>query len=273
MKGVVFGKGYMGTRIAQAYGYTLPTMDVLDASKVAAYLDETKPAVVINAVGKTGRPNIDWCETHRPETLLSNVAAPIILASLCAARGIHFVHLSSGCIYQGDNHGNGYAEDDTPNHHNSFYSHTKILAEDALKGLPCLQVRIRMPIDDRPDPRNLIDKIKGYPKLVDAKNSMTVVPDLLQALQKLIEKKRTGIYNIVNPGLISPFEVMRLYKLTVDGSVKFDAISVAELDELVTAKRSNCHLSTAKLAAEGIVMKDIRESVRSCLIEYGRNAR
>ena len=27
---------------------------------------------------KTGRPNVDWCEDHKTETLFSNVTAPLI---------------------------------------------------------------------------------------------------------------------------------------------------------------------------------------------------
>jgi dTDP-4-dehydrorhamnose reductase len=41
-------------------------------------LDEVKPDVVINAAGKTGKPNVDWCEDHKEETLRSNDTGPLV---------------------------------------------------------------------------------------------------------------------------------------------------------------------------------------------------
>jgi 3,5-epimerase/4-reductase len=270
-KGVVFGNGFLGNRIGKHLGYEVMGQEVIDVKGISAVLDTIKPTVVVNAVGITGRPNIDWCEDHKPDTLLGNVAAPIVLASLCVQRGIHFVHLGSGCIYQGENGGIGYSEQDPPNHFEAFYPRTKIMAEGALKELPVLQIRIRMPIDDHSDPRNLIDKIKGYPRVVDQTNSMTIIPEMLEALRRLIAKRSTGVYNLVNPGVISPYEIMLLYKEIVDPSASFVRINAQELDHMVVAKRSNCRLDTRKLATEGIVLSDIHDGVRACLLNYRRS--
>lgn len=32
-------------------------------------IDRVKPSLVLNAAGITGRPNVDWCEDHRQETI------------------------------------------------------------------------------------------------------------------------------------------------------------------------------------------------------------
>ena len=40
---------------------------------VEAELDRIQPSHVLLAAGITGRPNIDWCEEHKPETIRTNV--------------------------------------------------------------------------------------------------------------------------------------------------------------------------------------------------------
>lgn len=271
MKKVVFGAGFLGTRIANELDCILvdrSKVDVLDFKSLDDFLDKEKPDIVINAVGKTGRPNIDWCETHKEETVQSNVIAAANLAVNCSKRDIYLVHLGSGCIYSGNNNGKGYSEEDEPNLHGQFYAKTKILAEKILKEFPCLQVRIRMPIDDSPHERNLIDKLVKYPKVIDAQNSMTTVPHMLEALEILIERKRTGIYNFTNPGTISPAEIMQMYREIIEPSHEFEIISLDELDNITLGKRSNCQLSTEKLKAEGIELPEIHKAVEECLLRY-----
>ena len=63
---------------------------------------EHRPEVVINCAGKTGRPNVDWCDAHPDETLRVNVTGAITLLEECRRLGIYLVHLSSGCIYEGE---------------------------------------------------------------------------------------------------------------------------------------------------------------------------
>lgn len=58
--------------------------------------------VLINCIGKTGRPNIDWCENNKLETAWANVAIPIALAEECAKRKIKLIQIGSGCIYFGE---------------------------------------------------------------------------------------------------------------------------------------------------------------------------
>ncbi|MEN7982333.1 MAG: sugar nucleotide-binding protein [Nanoarchaeota archaeon] len=267
-KGLVFGKGFLGKRIAEELGYELSDFRILDKESLENYLKEKNPTVVINAIGKTGRPNVDWCESHKEETIFSNILVPSILASSCFNQNIYFVHIGSGCIYSGDNNGEGFNEIDNPNFEGSLYSRTKILSEKILSEYPCLQLRIRMPLDDRSSSRNFIDKIKLYKKLIETQNSMTTIPHFLEGLQKLISKKATGIYNFVNPKTISAVEVMNLYKEIIDPTHQFESFSLDDLDKVIVAKRSNCHLNTDKLKSEGVILPEINEAIKECLENY-----
>lgn len=66
-------------------------------ASVHEVLDDIKPTHVINCAGKTGRPNVDWCEDHKQETIDANVVGTIILAKACMDRGIHITVMATGC--------------------------------------------------------------------------------------------------------------------------------------------------------------------------------
>src|SRR3989338_641709 len=214
MKILVFGaKGYLGHLFLKQYPDAVPSsVDIADSTAVSAELDRVKPDVVINAAGRTGRPNIDWCETHKEETLRSNLTGPLVLLEECGKRNIYWVHLSSGCIYEGDNGGRGFSEEDPPNFTGSFYSRVKGWCDQILREFPLLILRLRMPFDGSANERNLIVKLRKYPRVLDVQNSLTYLPDFLEAAKTLIGSRRTGIYNIVNSGTVSPYEIMELYK-------------------------------------------------------------
>lgn len=271
--GVVFGKGFLGSIIAKGLGYDLVgrEADPLNLDLLKEFLNKKNPDVVICAIGKTGRPNIDWCELNKEETILSNISAVINLSIECAKRDIYFVYLGSGCIYNGNNSGKGFSEHDEPNFNGSFYSKTKIMAEKILKEFPGLILRIRMPVSDYPHERNLIDKLRGYKKIINIKNSITTVPSMVDALKVLIKKRRQGIYNLVNPGVISASEIMGMYGEIVDFKHEFEIFSLEELERVTMAERSNCVLNNKKILSEGIELPSIQESVRSCLVNYRKH--
>jgi len=274
-KGIVLGKGFFGTKISKQLGYELIGKDKLDPSDFSSleeYLDSENPDVIINAVAKTGKTNTDWCEENRGITLESNVLVPSNIARFCSDRKFFFVHLSSGGIYNGNNEGKGFSEEDKPNFYGpQFYIMTKIMAEEILMQYPCLILRPNLFISDEPHPRNLITRLAQYSSVTEEKNSMTVVPDMTNAMKELIKKRALGIYNVVNPGTISPAEIMGMYKEIVDPTHSFSIMSSKTLNEKIKTKRSNCFLSSDKLNEAGIFLPDIYSAVRDCMIKYKRN--
>ena len=253
------GRGYIAGHLQSVYpNAVLPEVDICDAVAVGNILDFEKPDIVINAAGKTGKPNVDWCEDHKLETILSNVQGPLNLLDACAKRGIYWVHIGSGCTYEGDNGGPGFTEEDTPNFSGSFYSRSKLWIDQILKDFPVLQLRLRMPFDGTNHPRNLISKLKKYSKVLDVPNSITYIPDFLLALQALVKKRKTGIFNVVNQGEISPYQIMLRYRELVDPTHTFDRLTIDRLGDVVCAGRSNCVLSSKKLEREGVRMRPVQ---------------
>lgn len=247
---LVYGQGFLGTRVANALGARMATARIVDGT--FPDMENDKPDIVINCVGKTGRPNVDWCEDHKPETYFSNVHVPYLLAEYCKKHGIKLVHISSGCIYQGDNGGLGWREDDPANFDGSYYSHSKISAERLLSAYPnTLILRIRMPIDDTPGDRELIGKILRYKTIMDDENSMTVIDDFLVALKAMLthaDIEFMGTFNMTNPGKITHREILESYERHIPGTIK-EKIFVPSTSRLIQTKapRSNCVLNTEKI--------------------------
>lgn len=274
---VLFGwYGMLGTEIADFFaneGYNIirprhTQIDIADYSVVSDYLAQQKPDIVINAAGKTGTPNIDRCETHKEETMITNINGAVNVACVSKLLGIYNVYIGSGCIYQWDNNGKGFAETDIPNYVWSFYSRTKVKAQELLEPFDVLQLRIRMPILSKRNPRNFIDKIAKYSHVINEGNSVTVVDDMLQAMKVLIEQKVTGIMNMVNPWILYHHDMLKLYKEIVDPNHSFTPISMEELTQkFVCAGRSNCILSSEKLE-KYIVLDSIDKKIKEIMHLY-----
>ena len=244
-------------------------------NQISDLLDKYKPDVLINCIGKTGRPNIDWCEDHKEETVLANTAIPILLAGVCAKKGIHLIQIGSGCVFFGDSpsaegptyYDEGWKETDFANPQ-SFYSKTKYACDLAIGDMSHVSVlRIRMPISTQNDQRNLINKLKSYSKVIDIPNSVTFMSDLSLFVEHVIKNNITGIYHVTNPTPLTAAQVMIEYKKYYPEHM-FEVITGEQLDKITLAKRSNCILNTDKLSKIGFSMTPTKDALEACMKEY-----
>lgn len=276
MKILTLGNGF----VAQHLPYPIVNERIeLSEKVIESFLDFHAPDVIVNCIGKTGTPNVDWCETHQPETALANIAIPIALAKACEKRGIHFVHIGSGCIYFGTSPNVpifsggkdlGWTEKHFANP-KSFYSKTKYACDLAIGDMKNVSIlRIRMPISNRNNPRNFINKIRGYKQVIDIPNSVTFMDDLVRMVDWTIKKNKIGIYHVVNPEPITAAQVMREYQKYAPNHI-FEVIDELGLDKLTTAKRSNCILNGDKLRNEGFFMTDSCKALEDCMKTYIKN--
>lgn len=241
-------------------------------------IDEYKATHVINAAGVTGRPNVDWCEDHKPETIRTNVIGCLNVADLCAEKNVYHLLYATGCIFEYDDEfkigGKGFKEEDKPNFHGSYYSHTKAIVEELLSVYPTTcTLRVRMPISDDLSHRNFITKIVKYDRVVDIPNSMTVLTDMLPVSLIMAEKKLTGVYNFCNPGAISHNECLALYKKHVDPDYTWENFSVDEQAKILKAGRSNNTLDHTKLveAVPEIEIPEIHVAMEGAMIRMKKN--
>jgi len=244
---------------------------------IDSILLRNKPDVLINCIGKTGRPNVDWCESNKEETSLTNTALPIVLAEACARHSVHLIQIGSGCIFFGESPNKdesgrdlGWKEEDFANP-KSYYSKTKYACDLALGGMKHVTtLRIRMPISTKNTERNFINKVRGYKKVIDIPNSVTFMDDLVRCIDWVANERPSGIFHVTNPEPITAAQVMREYQKYFPEH-SFEVISEAELDQLTVAKRSNCIINSEKLFNAGFRMTPSQEALETCMAEYVRN--
>jgi len=275
LKYLIIGNGYIGNYLKQSLpNATLIKNKIYSEQMIKDLLLKHYPShVLINCAGKTGRPNIDWCEDNRAETFGANVGLPVMIAEVCQEIKQYWVHIGSGCIYDG--YEKAYHEEDEPNYYGSFYSKTKIWSQDILSDYDeCLVLRIRMPIDEAIQSRSIINKLVGYAKegrtILDEPNSMTVLSDLSDTIAFLTEYGETGLWNVVNGGSISASRILDLWKKYVDEELEYVIAPTNEVIATMKAGRSNCLLSGKKLAERGLPLTSIEDRVEQIIKEYGK---
>ncbi|KAB2610892.1 rhamnose biosynthetic enzyme 1 [Pyrus ussuriensis x Pyrus communis] len=277
LKFLIYGKtGWIGGLLGkicekQGISYEYGRGRLQERSQLMADILRVKPTHVFNAAGVTGRPNVDWCESHKPETIRTNVVGTLTLADVCRDHGLLVVNYATGCIFEYDDahpprSGIGFKEEDTPNFAGSFYSKTKAMVEELLKEYDNVcTLRVRMPISsDLSNPRNFITKISRYNKVVDIPNSMTILDELLPISIEMAKRNLRGIWNFTNPGVVSHNEILEMYKNYIDPSFKWTNFTVEEQAKVIVAARSNNEMDASKLKKEFPELLPIKES----LIKY-----
>ena len=265
------------------------------------FLKTKKPAFVVNAAGYTGKPNVDACELHKADTLQGNALFPQTVAHACAAAGIPWGHVSSGCIYSGAKvvvngqaHAekdftkpelralvekspqaiHGFTETDVPNFSFrdgpcSFYSGTKAIGEEALANAPqCYVWRLRIPFDEFDNARNYLSKVQRYSKVYDNVNSISHRADFVKACLDTWELRAPfGTYNVTNPGFVTTKHVVELIEKYLKPARKFEFWASDEEFYKVAAKtpRSNCVMDTTKLLAAGVKIRGVEEALEDSL--------
>lgn len=279
MKILILGNGYLGNRAKETWGNeaTLITDRIISVEQVVSLIQTHQPDAVFNAAGVTGKPNVDWCETHQQETIQGNTVLPIMIAQACQQTNTYLLHLGTGCVFYGRSpHEDGVWNESDPANPVAVYSRAKYAADLVLSTMPNIGIaRLRMPIDDRSCPQNLIDKITTYPKVIDVENSVTVVSDLLDACYQLMQKKGTGIFHCTNPGTIRHKQMISLYEELVDPSHTNEWITEEDLvaQGLAKKKRSNNFMRSTRLEELGIHMRPIDVAIRDVMEKYAKQVK
>ncbi|KAL5720385.1 UDP-glucose 4,6-dehydratase [Ranunculus cassubicifolius] len=279
-KFLIYGKtGWIGGLLGkicdkQGIPYEYGKGRLEDRSSLVADIQNVKPTHVFNAAGVTGRPNVDWCESHKTETIRANVAGTLTLADVAREHGLLVVNFATGCIFEYDakhpeGSGIGFKEEDTPNFIGSFYSKTKAMVEELLKEYDNVcTLRVRMPISsDLSNPRNFITKISRYNKVVNIPNSMTILDELLPIAVEMAKRNLSGIWNFTNPGVVSHNEILEMYKSYIDPSFQYKNFTLEEQAKVIVAPRSNNELDASKLKNEFPELLSIKESLIKFVFE------
>ena len=212
---------------------------------------------------KSPAKNIDWCEDHKQEVIRVNVLGVLNIADICEQNNIHCTILGTGCIYSSQND-EVFTEDSMWNFDKSFYSKTKAYTQELLKCYKnVLLLRIRMPIDNTNNPKNFIEKLKSFDKIISIPNSMTVLPEMIPIMVTVIATGQTGTWNCVNPNVISHKEILDML------GIQKEYVDISHQSELTRVARSNNHLATTKIeqfcATHGLTLNEIHTAIAKLL--------
>jgi len=265
---LVFGQGFFGKRVQSYLKCRISTQEIHLLADVEDELKKFKPKIIINCIGYTGERNVDDCERHKDKTLFANTFIPMFLAEAAIRGNIKLVHISSGCIFHYNYRTEKpITENKIPDFFDLFYSRSKIYSELALSDLSSqhniLILRPRIPLDVYPHPKNLLNKLLKFSKIVDIPNSVTYVPDFLRALKHFILIDARGIYNTVNKGGLRYPKLLDVYKKFVP-EFKYQKIDYRELRMV----RTNLLLSVSKLEKTGFKVRNINEALEECVKNY-----
>lgn len=241
---------------------------------MGSFLDQYKPDCIINATGFCGSPNVDECETKKTQTYMSNVVIPLMLAGECERRGVHLINLGSGCIFYGESphasgeyYDSGWRETDIGNPV-SHYSKTKYACDLAIGAMNNVTtLRLRMPISSMNHPRNLLNKLINYKKVLVTENSVTCLPDLVNAIDFVVKNNKSGIYHVTSLKPLTHEMILDEYKKYIP-THEYEKISEGQLRDLVKAPRSNCIIDSTKIVEEGFEFIDTLTCMRECVKDF-----
>ncbi|CAB3405385.1 unnamed protein product [Caenorhabditis bovis] len=266
------GRGYVGQELqrvlnARRIPYVLAGKKVgvdadEDVERELAGLGVTHVVCVTGRTHGPGKPNIDYLEGNDKVDInvRDNMYSATILAHISRKFGLHYTYIGTGYMFAYDKDhpigGNMFKDDDEPTFFGSAYSVVKGFTDRQMsyfnqKGWENLNVRITLPLSlDMKQDRNLLSKVVKFKEVFDIPVSITILPDCMNAMLDMMERRVGGTVNLVNPEPISLYEIVMLYKQKVDDSANPTPIGVeTEKAQQLLATKGNCALDTTKLVS------------------------
>jgi dTDP-4-dehydrorhamnose reductase len=184
--------------------------DITKRENVKKVIFEFYPDYVINTAAFT---NVDLSELERETAWKVNVKGVEYLADSCRVLDAHLIHISSDYIFDGTK--GPYSERDKPKPL-GYYGRTKLASENALKISGAIHTILRtnvlygMARNSRPDfVRWVISQLRSKREIrivTDQFNNPTFTDDMVQAITKVMEFRRQGIYNIGGRDFLSRYD-------------------------------------------------------------------
>jgi dTDP-4-dehydrorhamnose reductase len=209
-------------------------IDARAMDRVRSVLKEFKPDAAINAVGLV-KQRADGLDPI--PNLEINALLPHYLAAVCSSLDVHFVHISTDCVFSG-RRGN-YREDDEPDPID-VYGHSKLLGEVVTPG--CITLRTSIIGFELARKTSLLEWFlsqKG--RVYGFKNAMFsgfTTLELSRIMQRLITHfpESSGIYH-VSSYPISKYDLLNLIKRELGLQVQIDADTEYRCDRTLDSTR------------------------------------
>ena len=184
--------------------------DISNRNEIKKAIYDFCPDFIINAAAYT---NVDKSESERELTWKINVKGVEYLSDAARVLDSHLIHISTDYIFDGKD--GPYTENDIPNPL-GYYARTKLASENTLKISGSRNTNLRTNVlygtakFSRPDfVKWVVDSLRAKKeiRIVDDQiNNPTFIDDLVQGINKVVELRKEGIYNIGGDEFLSRYD-------------------------------------------------------------------
>ena len=184
--------------------------DIKDRNSIKKIILDYCPDFIIHTAAFT---NVDLSEKLREDAWKINVKGVEYISEAARAIDTHIIHISTDYIFDGKD--GPYSENAIPNPL-GYYGRTKLASENALRisntyfTILRTNVLYGIALNSRPDfvrwVVSSLDENRNIRIVNDQINNPTFIDDLVQAINKIIEFKKTGIFNVGGIEFLSRYD-------------------------------------------------------------------
>ena len=241
--------------------------DVTSVDIVRKAIHAHRPKVVINCAAKT---NLENCEENKYASYNVNTQGPINILKICAEMKVKFIHISSGCLFDGNHF---VSTEESPPDPKVWYTWTKTWADQFITNYGYenfLILRPRQLISAKSHPSNMLTKFASMDVIsaIKEQNSITCIEDFSNMITHLIDKDARGIYNCCNDETLSPYDIASKIKKTINPNLVIKETDYESLLKMIPNKRVNTILSNEKLKSTGYEARTASDALDWCLKNY-----
>ncbi|TDI96441.1 MAG: dTDP-4-dehydrorhamnose reductase [Caldithrix sp.] len=248
------------------FNYTV--CDITNREQILELVRTFEPHFIVNSAAYT---DVDGCEDEKEDCWKINVVGVENLAKAAKRFGIHVVHISTDYVFDGVE-GN-YDEESRPKPL-GYYGRTKLAAENALisSGIDCAIVRTMVLFGMGIDLNHnfvtwIIEKLTNGEsiKIVDDQfGHPTLVDDLAKAILKIVDLKKTGIYNIAGSECMSRFELAQKIAEVFDlNSALIHSIKTKDLNQKAPRPLNSSFDLNKTLKEIGFQLSDVEKGLQT----------
>lgn len=247
----------------EVMAYTRRELDLTDHAGVLRVMVQVRPSAVINCAAYN---HVDNAEDDAAAALAHNAFAVRSLARACVEHDAILVHYGSDFVFDGTAT-RPYTEEDRP-HPRSVYALSKLLGEWFASDAPRHYVLRVESLFGGPAAKSSVDHIidaladgREARVFVDRTVSPSYVVDVARATRQLLERDApAGLYHCVNSGMATWHELAQEIARAMGRRPRLVPITVGDVP-LRAPRPQFCALSTAKLAAAGVVMPPWQDAI------------
>jgi dTDP-4-dehydrorhamnose reductase len=268
---LIIGNGKVSQLIRRSGDAVLsrPNVDLRSKESIQKAVNEIRPTAVINCAAVT---NLEYCQDNKVEAYETNTLGSNNLLEVCANAGIKLVHISSGCLFDGNQRITTESSLLTPR---VWYTWTKAWADQYIENYGYenyLILRPRQLFCRLPYKSNIITKFASMREIraIKEENSAVCIEDLGHMIDHLLNVNATGVFNCANEGTITPYDMAIGIRDRINPELRVSDISYEDFLKTIPNRRVNTIQAIDKLKSTGYIPRNVKDAFEDCLINYGK---